>query len=136
MMRLTVLATLFALVAACAGGPREEDPEIVAIQDFIAVSELEPADRIRTDNNNNYGILNAKYIIFESRRDMYLVEFQRNCWELFDSQVIAYDERRDARYMRPRVDTIRGCLIGRAFEINEGQKAELEAMGDAPGGVR
>jgi len=135
-MKRLIAALLAVALAGCASGPREEDPEIVAIQDFIAVSELEPVERIRNELNSNYKVLNSRYIIFKSRRDLYLIEFRRNCWELFDNEVLKVDERRDARYMRPRIDTIRGCQIYRAFEINKGQEEELKAMGDAPGGVR
>ena len=129
-------AMLVTVVGGCAGEPPKEDPEIVAIQDFIAVSELKPARRIRTDRRNNFDILNARYLIFESRRDLYLIEFQRNCLKLYNDLGAQADIRHDARYLWPKADRIRGCLIGRAFEINEGQEAEIRSLGNAPGGVR
>lgn len=133
---LLVLVLILA-VAGCASKPQPADPpEIVAVQDFIAVSELERVRRIRTDKRNNYDILNKRYLIFESRHETYLVEFQRNCLKVYNNLAPQADMRYDARYLWPKADRIRGCLIGRAFRINEAEEAEIRAMGDAPGGIR
>lgn len=124
-MKRLIAALLAVALAGCASGPREEDPEIVAIQDFIAVSELEPVERIRNELNSNYKVLNSRYIIFKSRRDLYLIEFRRNCWELFDNEVLKVDERRDARYM----------AVGFRSQSNF-YTAFREIVGDTPGAYR
>ena len=43
------------------------------------------------------------------------------------------DRRNDANTLRARFDTIRGCRIHRIFALNEGEVAELENIGEAPG---
>ena len=126
---------LMLAIAGCAGTPREEDPGVVAIQDFIAVGELEPAKRIRTEMRNNYDVVNKRYLILESPHNTYLVEFQRNCTKLYSNHDAEADRRWNGRYLWPKADRIRGCLIGRIFEISEAEEAEIRAMGDAPRGI-
>lgn len=130
-MRGLLLLLLGTVLAACAGS-REPRPDVLAIKDFVEVSGLEEVDRIRADRVSGFDELNLRYIIFETRRQDYLIEFDRDCWEIRDSFDIRADHRHDPNYIRPRLDTIRGCRIQRAFEINEGQVEELKAMGEAP----
>ena len=134
-MRGLLLLLLGTVVAACAG-TRDPRPDVVAIQDFIEVSELEEVDRIRTDRADGFDELNLRYIIYNTRRQDYLIEFNRDCWEIRDAFDIRPDHRHDTNYIRPRIDTIRGCTIHRAYELNEGQVEELKDMGEAPSGVR
>ncbi len=127
-----LLLLLFGTVLTACAGTREPPPDVVAIEDFIEVTELEALDRIRTDRMSGYEALNKRYIIFTTRRRDYLIEFHRDCWELSENFDIKPDLRHDPNYIRPRADTIRGCLINRIFELNEGELEELKAMGTAP----
>ena len=138
-MRYLSLVVMIALTA-CASGPEEIPADVLAIQDYIAVAELPEVDKMK--NNRDSGIEklgNKRYIFLKARRQTYLVEFDRDCWALLDDARIAtdpltWDNRNDANYLRPRMDTIRGCRIGRAFEVNEGQVDEIRNLGDAPTG--
>ena len=137
MRRLIFPASL--LLSACAT-TNEVPPELQAIEDFIAVSELPEVTRIRTDRRETYEELDTnRYVIFKTRRQYYLIEFRRNCWELREdfSTVNAQsmiDRRVDDNNFYPRSDTIRGCPTGRAYQLNEGQVEELRNLGDAPSG--
>ena len=148
-MRYLSLVVMIALTA-CASGPEEIPADVLAIQDYIAVAELTEVDKMK--NNRDSGIEklgNKRYIFLKARRQTYLVEFSRDCWELYDDAALlnssmatgmggplprTWDQRNDANYLRPRMDTIRGCRIGRAFEVNEGQVDEIRNLGDAPTG--
>ena len=96
--------------------------------------------RIRTDRRETYEELDTnRYVIFKTRRQYYLVEFRRNCWELREdfSAVNAasmVDRRVDDNTFYPGSDTIRGCPTGSAYQLNEGQVEELRNIGDAPSG--
>ena len=126
---------LAAGLLGCSGTPTEPPADVLAIQDYIAVGQLVEVDKIRTYSNSGYEKLdNTRYIIFKSRRQDYLVEFDRDCREIIDNQRVTPDLRKDAYYLRPRMDTIRGCRISRAFELNEGQAEEIRSIGEAPSG--
>ena len=130
-MRGLLFLLLGTILAACAGS-REPRPDVLAVKDFIEVSGLEEVARIRSDRSSGFDELNLRYIIYSTRRQDYLIEFNRDCWEIRETFDIQADHRQDPNYIRPRVDTIRGCRIDRAFEVNEGQVEELKAMGEAP----
>lgn len=126
-----MLMVLAALLAACATqtGP---GPDREAVQDFVAVRGLEEVDEIRTDTSNSWEELNNYYLIYKARRAEYLVEFTRKCWELDEQRVIA-DKRWDARTIRARFDTIRGCRISKIYALTEGELIELRELGESPG---
>ena len=130
-MRTTMLLVLAMLLAACATqtGP---GPDREAVQDFVAVRGLEAVNEIRTDTSNSWEELNNYYLIYKARRAEYLVEFTRKCWELDDQRIIA-DKRWDARTIRARFDTIRGCRIGKIYGLTEGEAIELRELGETPG---
>jgi hypothetical protein len=130
------LTSLFAAgLLGCSGTPTEPPADVLAIQDYIAVAQLVEVDKIRTYSNSGHETLgNTRYIIFKTRRQDYLVEFDRDCRELIDNQRVTPDLRKDPYYLRPRMDTIRGCRIARAFELNEGQVEEIRSIGEAPTG--
>ena len=135
-----LMLVVLAAVAGCASAPDEIPADVLAIQDYIAVAELTEVDKMHTSRDAGMEKLgNKRYIIHKARRHTYLVEFPRDCWALYDDTRIAtdpltWDQRHDANYLRPRMDTIRGCRIGRAFEINEGQIEEIRNLGEAPTG--
>ena len=130
-MRGLLLLLLATVLAACAGS-RDPRPDVLAVKDFVEVSGLEEVDRIRSDRASGFDELNLRYIIYNTRRQDYLIEFNRDCWEIRDTFDIQADHRQDPNYIRPRVDTIRGCRIHRAYALNEGQVEELKSMGEAP----
>lgn len=130
-MRGLLLLLCGTVLTACAGS-REPRPDVLAIEDFVEVSGLEEVDRIRSDRSSGIEELNLRYIIYSTRRQDYLIEFSRDCWEIRDTFDIQADHRQDPNYIRPRADTIRGCRIQRAYELNEGQVEELKSMGEAP----
>ena len=133
MRYLVILASL--ALSACAAVPDGPSPQELAVADYIAVAELTEVDRLRTDSTAHHVLLdNGRYVLYKARRDTYLVEFTRNCSELFDNSRVTADIRRGSNYLRTGRDTIRGCRIGRAFELNEGQIEEIKSLGDAPTG--
>jgi len=131
-VRTTLLALTIALLAACAvhDGPTVTD----AVEDFIAVAELEDQSSIRTSDQYTYSVLSDQYIVLKTRKEYYLVQFARRCRELEDRPVaVTPDIRYDHNKLRARFDTIRGCRIDRIFRIEKVQAEELESLGKAPG---
>jgi len=128
---MTVLLLMTVSLTACAAqsGP---EPEREAVQDFVAVRNLEEVDKINTDTSDSWQELNAHYMIYKARRAKYLVELVRACWELEDQRVVA-DKRWDSRTIRPRFDTIRGCRIAKIYGLTEADVIELNELGETPG---
>ena len=138
-IQLPAAALVAVLIAACSSTPGEQKknvpPDILAIQDYIVVAQLPEVRRIRTDRHETFQELdNNRYVIFRTRREYYLLEFRRNCWELRDNFDIKPDVRVEDRSFYPGVDTLRGCPTGRAYQLNEGQAEEIRNLGDAPTG--
>jgi len=132
-MRIAILLTAL-VVSACATTSDTREPD--AFDDFVVVSELPTVDRIATDTRDRWTVLTDRYLIYRTRRNAYLFEMRGRCPALlnavFDGRFMDPDVRRD-RFLRPRVDTMRGCPIGEIYEITEAQVVELENMGTAPG---
>ena len=126
-----------AILVGCASQDEKdnakEDPVTEAVLDFIEVRNLEEVDAISSGTNDGWTELNLEYLLYEGRRETYLVEFARPCYELRDRTSITPDKRWDSSYIRARFDTIRGCRIGRVFLLTEAEVAELENIGEAPG---
>lgn len=136
MNKSLILLVLVALVGCASQDEKDdakEDPVTKAVVDFIEVRNLEEVDAITSGGNDGWKELNIQYLLYEGRRDTYLVEFARPCYELRDNTRITPDKRWDSNYIRARFDTIRGCRIGRAFLLTEAEVAELENLGEAPG---
>jgi len=130
-MTRMMLLLMAALLAACASQPGP-GPEREAVQDFVAVRNLEELDQIRTNTSDGWHEVNEYYLIYEARRAEYLVEFARACWELRDQRIVP-DRRRDSRTIRSRFDTIRGCRIDKIYSLTEAESIELKELGEAPG---
>ncbi len=133
-MNRLLAAAILLFVAACA--TPYDMQEIEAVRDYIVANQLEEVDRIRTNFRQlNYTYLNDQYVAIPTQRGNYLVEFDRLCRDLrrtdFTYEMI--DRRDDANTLRARFDTIRGCRIGKIYEVTEEQTKELAALGDAPG---
>ena len=121
------------LVSGCATQERAPtQDEEQAVRDYILVRGLEEVDRIRSSNSDGWHELDEFFIIYDTRRDTYLVEFNRACYELNDSRVTP-DLRREANSIRARSDTIRGCQVEKIFVLTEADVAELKALGESPG---
>ena len=136
MKKLLFLLT-FALLAGCAGQEETDDPSTQdigqAVRDFIELRELEELDALRSGTNDGWSVLDETFILYSGRKDTYLVEFARRCWELQDHTRITPDQRWDSNTIRARFDTIRGCRIGKIYALTDAEVAELENIGEAPG---
>ena len=119
------------LLAAC--GSQGKIPSREAVEDYVAVAELEEVKFARYVRQLQHTYLNDHYVILSERDKHYLAEFIRRCFELTDHSRIEPDIRREHKVLRARSDTIRGCRIKTLHKLNEGQVAELLALGDAPG---
>ena len=131
-----VIAAAFFL-AACASQDEqaEESTQDVnqAVRDFVDLRELEELDALKSGTNDSWQQLNDRFIIYSGRRETYLVEFSRRCYELNDNTRITPDERWDSNTVSARLDTLRGCRIAKIYGLDEAEVAELENIGEAPG---
>lgn len=123
--------------AGCSTTPEETPANVIALQDYVAVAELPEVNKFRIDRN--YGVErfnnNPRYVLVKGRRQQaYLVEFGRDCWEILSNIDVTPDVRRNGDYLYAGRDTIRGCRISRAFELNQGQLEEIRDLGEAPTG--
>jgi len=137
-MKQITLILVMMLLGACATqnssqAPRAEQTDNQAVIDFIAVRQLEEMDKIRSNERDGWDILTTTYIIYKSRRDRYLFEFARPCYELRDNTEVTADVRANARIIHAKFDTLRGCRIARIFVINMDEAEELKNIGEAPG---
>ncbi len=129
-MKAIMLCAMSALLLAC--GPQTTQRDERAVTDYVAVSELEETDRIRTDARDGWELISDRFLLYKTRRQDYLVEFRRICHEIRDHRVVP-DVRRDHSYIRARFDTLGGCQIDKIYALTEGQSAELAELGEAPG---
>ena len=116
------------LLAACA---TTEEPSQYdqAIDDYVAVGQLEPVKSIRTQDRDSYTRLTDHYVTYETRDGEYLFYFGRPCRELRDMSRVTPDQRRDSR-IRTGFDTLRGCRIDGIYAMTEAQAEEIGNMGD------
>lgn len=135
---IVVIATL--AIASCAsqnGGkpPKPPGKETEAVRDFIVVSELRQVDKIRNLRQHKYIYVNDQFIVLPTRNLDYLIEFRGRCEELRSKRWMPgmIDIRVSARVLHADFDTIRGCKIGKIYELPAAQLEELRFLGDAPG---
>jgi hypothetical protein len=128
----TAVAILVTLTACAAQEEATTQDTEQAVRDFIAVRELAEAREIRTSNNDRWEEIDQNFVIYEARRETYLVEFMRRCHELNEYPVVA-DDRKSGNVIRARFDTLRGCNIARIFPLTQGEAEELLAIGESPG---
>ncbi len=133
MNKILILPALLA-VAACSS-TTQRPQEIEAVRDYVVAAELQEVTEIRLREQMSYTYVNDRFVTIPTRRGDYLVEFQRDCWELrrndFTPEMV--DVRDNPNVLRARFDTLRGCRIGKMYEITAEQRVELTALGDAPG---
>lgn len=136
-MKKAALLVVTAVIAACAGQdskePSEADKAVQAVRDLIEVRGLEEVDKMPSSNRDSWESIDNWFLIYETRRESFLVEFDRRCWELDDNTRIVPDERWNSNVVRARFDTIRGCRIGKLYALDEDDVAELQNIGEAPG---
>jgi len=117
-------------LTGCAAQPAEDKMNLEqAVRDYIAVRELQPTEEIRTSNSDGWKEIDQNFIIYDARRNKYLVEFTRSCHELSERPIIP-DVRRDYDRIRARFDTIRGCRIKNIYALDEADITELEALAE------
>ena len=133
-MNKILIVSALLVVAGCSS-TTQRPQEIEAVRDYVAAAELEEVTDIRLREQLHYTYVNDRFVTIDARRGDYLVEFNRDCWELRQTQVSGgmVDVRDNHNVLRARFDTIRGCRIGKIYEITEAQREELTALGDAPG---
>ena len=133
MNKILILPALLA-VAACSS-TTQRPQEIEAVRDYIVAAELEEITEIRMRGQLSYTYVNDRFVTIDTRRGDYLLELNRDCWELrrndFTPEMV--DVRDNPNVLRARFDTIRGCRISKMYEITAEQREELTALGDAPG---
>jgi hypothetical protein len=132
-MNKNIALLAIALLSACAAQdetPTQDTEQ--AVRDFIDVRELAEADNMRTSNRDKWQKIDQNFIIYETSKETYLLEFVRRCFEL-DQYPVVPDERRSGNLVRARYDTVRGCRIAKLFPLTEGEVAELKAIGESPG---
>ena len=124
---------LLALTSACSTTLDEQ--EIEATRDFVVANQLPEVDEIRLYEQLNYRVINQYFVTVETRRGDYLIEFNTRCSALTQREFQPHmvDVRRDPNRVHARFDTIRGCIIGKIYEVTEEQREELRQLGDAPG---
>lgn len=135
-MNKTIFLLGIILFAGCAGQDEKDESTqdtAQAVRDFIEVRELEEIDSMRSSSSDSWNMIDEFFILYTARKETYLVEFARECWELRDNTRITPDKRWDANTVRARFDTIRGCRIHRIYALTEAEVAELENIGEAPG---
>ena len=125
------------LAAALLGACAAQEPAITqdteqAVRDFIEVRDLVETDKMRTSSRDTWDEIDENFIIYEARKETYLIEFVRRCRELNESPVVA-DVRKSGNTVYARTDTIRGCYIARMFPLQEFEVEELKSIGESPG---
>ena len=132
-MNKFILTAASMLVSGCATQERAvTQDEEQAVRDYILVRGLEEVDRMRSSDRDGWHELDEYFIIYDTRRNTYLVEFNRACYELNENRVTP-DLRREANTIRARFDTIRGCQVNKIFALTEADAAELKALGEIAG---
>jgi len=126
-----------AVLAACAtqdeAAEQSSQDTAQAVRDFIEVRDLEELSKMATGSRDRWTDIEEEFLIYEGRRETYLVQFYRRCRELNDNTRIVADKRWDSSNVHARSDTIRGCQIEKIYALTEAEVAELESIGEAPG---
>lgn len=136
-MKAFLGVALSALLLGCAAQDAQNKPatqdEEQAVRDFIELRDLEELDKLRTSSSDRWQKISDKFIIYDTRKGAYLVEFAHPCYELEDYNRIVADVRREGNILRARFDTIRGCRTDKLYSLTEAEAAELKQLGESPG---
>lgn len=126
---LLVCALLF--LGACA--TNEKDDRLTdAIDDFIAVSDLESVPMIRSYQQFDQRALNDRYVIVYTKKEYYLLAYAQRCRINYDMPRKP-DRRADPYAIYADTDTFRGCHIKALYPVTAEQAVELMQIGRAPG---
>ena len=131
--KTTALLLFVAMLSACASQEEVTTKDIEqAVRDFIAVRQLAEVDKMTTTNDDHWDEIDTTFLIYETRRETFLLEFTRACHELHETPVVP-DRRWSTTSISARFDTLRGCRIDKLFPLTEDEVAELKAIGESPG---
>ena len=138
MIRQMLLMVVLISISACAATdgtrkPTKEAMQNQAIRDLIEVRGLEELEKIRTTERDGWKTLSESFVIYKTRRDRYLLEFARPCYEIRDNREITPDYRSHTRFMQAKFDTLRGCRIGHIYALTPAEAEEIENIGETPG---
>jgi hypothetical protein len=134
-MKTIIYLLVLTLLAGCAAQEDKPSTQDItqAVLDFIEVRNLESLDSLKSGTSDSWRAVGDSFVIYEGRRDEYLVQFARRCHELKDNTRITPDKRWDTNIVRAKFDTIRGCRIAAIYALDEAEAAELKNIGEAPG---
>lgn len=127
-MRVFVVLVVVIGLGACV--TVEDPPDVQAIRDLIAVGELQEVEKLRVAHTPNYRALNDFFVAVMVGEQPYLLEMRSRCRALRRSIMTSgdVDYRRDATYIRPNWDTVRGCEIANIYQISEENLIEILKM--------
>lgn len=127
---MRAIAVLAAVIALGACVTVEDPPDVQAIRDLITVGELQEVEKLRVAHTPNYRPLNDFFVAVMVGEQPYLLELRTRCRALRRSISTSaeVDYRRDATYIRPNWDTIRGCEIANIYQISEENLIEVLKM--------
>ena len=126
-MRTIILAAMLSMLTACAG-TSEVPADTQAVRDYVAVGELAEVDRVRTHGSDRWTPLTNTFVLYSGRDGAVLLEFSRECREMFDIATITPDRRYDYNFMRRGTDTLRGCRIDRMYPLTDAQAEEIKTL--------
>ena len=136
-MRIHIAVFLILALAGCSTSVERISPgkDVEAVRDFVVASELPEFNNLRLTEQIKVLYVNDFFVIIPMRRDKYLIEFRGRCAELRERKWVAdmVDVRVNAKMLYSDYDTIRGCVIGKIYALEESQLEELRVLGDAPG---
>ena len=125
-LQLGLLVAMTALAACAATETRQEE----ALRDFVEVEALEERDKIATSNRDQREVLNKDYLLYEGRKETFLIKFRAACYSLLDNRVVA-DTRWSRNEINARFETINGCIIESIYVLTDAQAAELKEVAEA-----
>lgn len=135
-MRLVLLSIAVLALSACV--TVEDPPGVQAVRDLIEIGRLQEIQKLRVAHTPNYRAINDFFVATMVGDQAYLLELRTRCRALRRSAMTPsmIDIRRDATYIRPSWDTVRGCEIKAIYEISEPLLIEvLELHGLKKGAV-
>jgi len=124
------------LVAACAASEPEKKEDGIA--DFIAVAELTPVTKVRTEGQYSFLYIDEQYVLLKTNRGYFLGQTRKRCPglanrnEMSEQGNIALRPSVDIR-TNPKIfwagqDSVRGCIIDKLYALDDERVAELKAM--------
>ena len=92
-MKTIIYLLVMTLLAGCAAQEDKPSTQDItqAVIDFIEVRDLEPLESLKSGTSDSWRALGDSFVIYDGRRDEYLVQFVRRCHELKDNTRITPD---------------------------------------------